>query len=424
MTVKEDKLKPLGPWPQGLNNVAQDTEVPPTALRKAFNVDLTDEGKPRRRKGRTSVHSGSNIRSLFDVNGFTVFAEGNVFKRIFPNNSVVTLYTGLDHNNWLSYAPLNDMLYFTDGDNNFQSTLGGVVSSLSVPNPIVRPTLAANAAGGLDAGKYQVICTHVNSAGVESGTSIPALTITLTAGQGIDVSGINLPSGATATNIYMTKANGETLYHHSQITGTSTTLMKQALGKSLETQHMEPLPAGQIMFYFKGRLWVADGEVLWYSEPLRYGLTRLSANFIVFPERITIGLPVLDGIYICSDQTYFLAGTDPKKMQQVVVLPDRGVEGTGATVNKDVFEMEDVVEDTAYWFGTGGMMLGLPGGRVVSLMENRVAVPDYQKGATLYRAEDGIEQMITAVRDPGDADSMSVGDTASAEVIRNGITLP
>ena len=423
MTVGEDKLRPLGPWPQGLNNVAQDTEVPPTALRKAFNVDLTDQGKPRRRKGRTSVYSGTNIRSLYDVSGFTVFAEGADFQRIFPDNSVVTLFSGLDENNPLSYAEVNTELFFTDGDNNFKSTLGGVVTPLSVPNPNTRPALAEVADGGLDAGLYQVTCTHVDQYGTESGTDIPALLIEVAEGSRIVVSGLSLPPNAVATNVYVTKANGETLYHYAQTDASSVSIFKQALGKKLETQFMSPMPAGQVMFYYKGRLWVAQGNVLWFSEPLRYGLTKLSSNFIMFPERITIGQPVLDGIYIVSDRTYFLAGTNPKQMQQVVVSPDRAVEGTGMLLKPDVFNVEDVVEDTAYWFGTRGAMLGLPGGRVTGLMEDRVAVPDYQKGATLYRADGGIQQMITAVSNPGEVNSLRLGDTASAEVIRNGILI-
>lgn len=421
MSVENKNLKKVGPWPQGINNVAQDTEVPTSALRKALNVDLTDEGKPRLRKGYASVYSGT-VRSLYDSGGFTIFAEGTDLKRLFADDSSTTLYSGLDLNNPLSYAEVNNVIYFTDGDNNFKTTLGGVVSTLGLPIPVTLPALSANSVGGMDAGLYQVAITEVTDTGEESGAGL-AQVITVPEGGGILVSDLSTSSEAVATNVYVTKTDGETLYHYSQVTGTSTTISDAQVGKKLETQFMEELPAGQIMFYYKGRLWVAQDNILWYSEPLRYGLCRLSSNFIQFPERITLGLPVLDGLYIVSDKTYFLAGQDPKKMQQVVVAPDRAVEGTGMMLEPDVFNIEDVLEDTAYWFGSNGAVLGLPGGKTMGLTEDRLAVPDYLSGATMLRAEGGIQQVLTAVRDPGDESSMTIGDSASAEIVRNGVVI-
>jgi hypothetical protein len=422
MSVADRSLKKLGPWPAGINNVAQDTEVPAGALRSALNVDLTDEGKPRRRGGQSSIYAG-DARSLYSSGDFTIFAEADVLKRLFADNSTTTLYAGLDSNNPISYAEVNTTIYFTDGDNNLQTTLGGVVSPLGLPSPVTLPALTTTTTGGMDEGTYQVASTEVTSNGEESGAGM-AQVVTLTQGQGILVSGVSFSSGASATNIYVSKANGEVLYYHSQTSSTSTSIMEKPQGRKLETQFMDELPAGQLMFYYKGRLWVAQDNVLWYSEPLRYGLCRLSANFIQFPERITIGQAVLDGIYIVADKGYFLAGTDPKQMQQVVVSPYRAVEGTGMILSPDVFGLEDVLEDTAYWFGTNGAVLGLPGGAVKNITEDRLVVPDYVSGATMLRSKAGIQQVISAVRNPGEESTMKFGDTASAEVVRNGITLP
>jgi hypothetical protein len=77
-----------------------------------------------------------------------------------------------------------------------------------------------------------------------------------------------------------------------------------------------PLPAGQRIAYFKGRLLIAKGRMLYIADALcdHYDIR---SGFAVFETPITMVRPVDDGIYISDDKTWFLSfageGSEYKK---------------------------------------------------------------------------------------------------------------
>jgi len=60
-----------GPWPQGMNNTAPEGDLPrneagrPAALREADNIDLSKEGRIRRRDGYSAVYKAQLAYSLW-----------------------------------------------------------------------------------------------------------------------------------------------------------------------------------------------------------------------------------------------------------------------------------------------------------------------------------------------------------------------
>lgn len=426
MTLQDKTLQSLTTWAQGINNVAPITDLPDGALREALNVDLTDSGKPRRRKGFTSIYSGSNIRSLKTSGGVTVFAEGGDLKSLGPDNSTDSLLSGLDPDNYLAYAEVNRYLYFSDGHDvsgKIKTAISGqpVVEEWPIAFPDTKPQVAALTYGGLDEGRYLVAYTNVGSNGEESG-ALPSVAVDVPAGGGIAVT--DLPT-THRNNLYATKANGERFYYVVQLSAaTSSFNVSGSLrAKELTTMHLEPLPTGSIMFHAFGRMWVAVGNLLHYSEPFNFGSYNPAAHFFYFAEDISIALPVENGIYVCAGSTYFLGGMNPKEMTQDTVYPHDGVPGTGMSVSPKVFNMEGK-EDVAYWFSDKGPVIGMPDGQVQPLTEDRLAVPEYEVGATMYRAEDGIQQMVSAVKNRGRESTLGTSDSASAIVIRNGVVIP
>lgn len=109
----------------------------------------------------------------------------------------------------------------TDGDT--VETTDNVVTVLPA-NPTTAPTLTATGTGGtLAAGSYTVGYTLTNSSG-ETQLS-PTATVTITAGQNIQVSAITLPSTETGVNYYMSVSVGSsTLAYDAKSSGTQTTL--------------------------------------------------------------------------------------------------------------------------------------------------------------------------------------------------------
>ena len=64
MRPSDRDLVALGPFPGGVNNVARETSVPARSLREAINVNLSDDGKLRRREGYTLLESLPNASSI------------------------------------------------------------------------------------------------------------------------------------------------------------------------------------------------------------------------------------------------------------------------------------------------------------------------------------------------------------------------
>jgi hypothetical protein len=411
-------------WPAGINNVAKDTTVPETALRDALNVDLDNAGKPRRRVGRTKVYSGSGVHSVHESVAGLVFMEGSVLNSLLPSNTASAI-GDLSSGDRVSYAELNDTTYLTNGFEVWNLSSEATLKLNGVANPDGQPLPSFTAgAGALEPGLYLFAVTFVDSSGEESGASL-AIDVTISQRGSITLNAIPQNSEAAYVRIYGTETGGSVLREFAEIPMgvTSFTITRTVQGRLLETQFMRRLPAGQIIREFKGRLLIARGDTLWYSEALRYGLCSPANGFIQFPERITVMQPVTDGIFVVADKTYFLSGTDPKDMRQVVVSNYRGIDGTGITVNGSIFDPE-IVGDVAYWYSRAGAMLGLAGGVVRPLMENSVALPLYEEGVTAVREENGIRQAVTALRGSGTAAKFAFGDEISVTVKRNGIVLP
>jgi len=411
-------------WPAGINNVAKDTAVPENALRDALNVDLDNVGKPRLRKGRTKVYSGVGTHSIHNAVCGLVFVEGSTFNALLPDYTASSIGE-LVSSDRVAYATLNDATYLTNGFEVWHLSEDKTLKLNGVANPDGQPLPDFTAAAGaLEPGQYLFAVTFVDSQGEESGASL-AIDITTSTAGSITLSNIPQNSEASYVRIYGTETDGGVLREFAEIPMgvTSYAITRTVQGRLLETQFMRRLPAGNLIAHFKGRLYVARGDTLWYSEALRYGLCKPADNFVSFPEEITVVQPVEDGMYVVADKTYFLSGTNPKEIRQVVVSDYDAIFGTGTTMRGSAFD-PDIVGDVAYWYSKAGAMLGLPGGIVRPLMENSVALPSYEEGVSGMREENGIRQAVTALRGSGTAAKFAMGDEFVVTVKRNGIVLP
>jgi hypothetical protein len=222
----------------------------------------------------------------------------------------------------------------------------------------------------------------------------------------------------------VTEPNGAVLREHAQVSKGVTSFMitRTTQGRVLDTQFHNRLPAGRLIRYFQGRLYVADGSVLRYTPALRYGLHNPSSDYIQFSSDITVVEPVLDGIFVVADKTYFLRGTSPSQFTQIELSDDKGIFGTGTRVQGSLFDPE-ILGEAAYWYSNRGAVLGLPGGSVRPLMEGTVAFPEYSEGATTMREQNGIRHVVTALQGSGTAAGLAFGDEVSITVKRNGIEI-
>lgn len=129
---------------------------------------------------------------------------------------------------------------------------------------------------------------------------------------------------------------------------------------------LSPLPGGSACAYWQGRVLVARGNSLLWSEPLRYGLYNPLENFIQFEERVSWLAPLASGLYVgLRSSVRFLAGQNPAEFRQTTVAGRSWARG-GATLDASGMDpqMTGGADEIAAWFGERGFALGLPDGRV------------------------------------------------------------
>ena len=407
---------------RGKDTVSPEAALPAGSLREARNVDIDRAGRVRRRAGFTRRYAGAGIHSLWGDGTRAFFVAGGALKRLLPDWTAKTLQSGLAPDRLLSYELVNGEVWWSNGEASGRIGADDAVRPWGVSAPAGQPLLAPLAHGGLDAGTYQVAVTFARADGEESGTGLAAV-VDVPQGGGIELSAI--PQGAAdRIRVYASPPNGEALLLHGELPmGTTGAVLARTIrGRRLETQLTEPLPAGQIVRHYNARMWIAADRVLYASLPFRYALYRPHQDYFLFPARITVLEPVADGLFVVADATYFLAGAGPEQMALRTVDDAGGVEGTGARVPARHVGVE-VPGEVAYWLGTRGAVLGLPGGGLKAVTEDRVALPAYAAGATLAREREGIRQLVTTVREPGPASGFGVSDAVVVEVRRNGVLL-
>lgn len=412
----------------GVNNVAPEQDPPTdefghsTSLRSAVNVDLVGPSKKvRMRQGYARqvtgrAHSPATIRGsglLYAV----VNGDLNVYDRSFGLLDTVRANVG---DGYLSYAEVNGELYWSSRSE-FRCIREGLDTPGWIDCPGV-PTATAVAGGSLAAGTYRVAMTWLDADGRESGAAGVA-EVDIAAGQMLRVVPPTAPEGAVKGRIYVSPPDGEELYQHQDIT-VEAYVFVAALnpGKQLETLWRHPLPPSEILRFGHGRLFFASGNLLGWSDPLRFGLTTHD-NYFRLGQEITLLEPLGDGdngagVYAADHKNvYWFDGANPKEWRRRIVYGHAAVPGTSLVLPGNVLGLESTAP-VAAWMGKNGVFCaGLPGGTVQPLTEGRLALPAGEAGAALYREQQGLRQLVMSYLTT-DVNRLAIGDRASASVTR------
>lgn len=436
MTTPSDKqLARMSAWPAGIDNrspeqalTRDDQGRAVIALRDAENVDLDRQGKPSRRDGYTRVLAGQRVHSLWarDPFPFGLFVDGQDLNALREDGTSFLIRSGMGAKP-VSYDLAAGRVYWSNEQQTGSVSADGVALPWGAPGPNGVPTVQGGGGiGGLSAGTYQIAVTFLTASGEESGASLAA-TADVPEGGGLTLTGIPQPPDASyRIRIYRSGANGDALYQAMDIPYGTTTLMLGVgrPGKLLETQFLEPMPPGHIVRAFNGRLYVACGNEVRWSEALRYGLTRLAHNRIGLQTRVSLMEPVgqgdeAGGLFVAAgERTYFWSGADPKVFGNRIAYPHGAVPGTALRVPANVFGIESTTE-VVYWLASNGVgCLGLPGGTVVPLRENQAIAPSADSGASLFRDANGIQQVITTLVGAQER-GLAIGDRLNCTVIRH-----
>lgn len=408
-------------WPEGLNTVLRADSLPVDSLRRCVNYDIDDAGKLSLRQGSSQIHAGTIAKgSLWSSDDFsrTLFVEaGSLFELIeWPIGTYITrLVRTAVGSSRMAYVDVNGRTYYSNGVITGQMEPDGTDIPWGMPGPNTQPKLSQGISGQLATGSYQVAITYVSDTGEESGTGL-ARTIEVAA----DDSSIILtdfpPSPATAAfiRVYVTHVDGEGLYRIGDIHPAAPSYEIDQVSNSaafrLQTQFGMRPPPGEILEYHNGRIYIGNNNIMWFTEPLRYGLVKAMKGWIQFPKKITIIKAVDDGIYVCADRTYWISGVDTAQFHQREVLPYGAVFGTGVNIPN---------YDAVAWFSKRGIVFGGENGEVLNIMQDRVAVAEYGYGTMLWREHKGIRQLVADLWE-GELNTYAAPDYVALETARGG----
>lgn len=426
--VPDRALTKVGPWPLGVDNTSQEGALPadeytgrPLALREAVNVDISAAGRPRRRRGYALQRAGTLTHSLWshDLLDFGLFVDSGQLYALRADLSSVPLGVAMGDLP-VSYALVNDRVYCSNRSASGIVDLGLQVWSWSAEQPAGQPTLAAGS-GALPAGRYQVAVTFSDYSGRESGSTL-ASAIDLPAGGGLVLTDVPAPAFGLC-NVYVSGPNDTVLrlYDTAPAWPGGLLVAGAATGRALATQFLEPLPAGDIVRLGHGRVWVARGNELFWSEPLRFGLYHPARNRMRFAAPIDLLEPIGDGtggagVYVAAgNHTFWYGDADPAKWTQGTAALAGAVPGSSLVVNGSTVG-KDSDEPTLVWLSRAGKFVIGSAGGAVSEAKGPAVVDSADRAATFLREDAGITNVVAALKAPT-KHGLAVTDVAYAHVV-------
>lgn len=413
-------------FPRGVDLLSPETAIPDGGARAAINVDFDRMGKWRRRTGTELVLPMDDAHSLWapKSGAYAYFVAGTALCRLDPiRRTRVILRTGLAPGAPMSFCEVNEDIFYSNG---YQS--GSVFGTIGVEMPIGEITCAATTTGALPPGAYKVGMVYVKTSGEESGPVVSDFVLAVAGG--ISVEGFSLPQDPAIqrARFYLSPPDGEALYQvlDTAFTNPDITFTAVADGKMLETQFMQPPPPAHLLQTFNGRLYGADGSILWYTQAFRYGLHNPASDYVDMGARITLIEEAADkkGLFVgTTEGTFFLAGDDMAKMELQSVSELAPIEGTGTAIDTKVFGMKELPEFFApVWFTQKGWVVGLNDGTIKNLIHDRLVVSNLERGAAIVRKQNGNTHLMGVFRG-SDGQITAASDSMTSEVIRNGIVI-
>ncbi len=395
----------------GENNLRPDYRLKTdegSFVRAAVNADLTPQSTFKRRQGFALVVAGTDCHSLWSHGTDAYFADYDTLYHLSPAMAKTAISAKVVPGQQVSFADANGVVYCSTGAELLRLSGASAAAKAGITPPNVSPALTAASGGSLPAGIYQATISFIALSGEESGALLP-VSVDVPKDGSLTISGIQVSAGYS-TAVYLSPPNGDVLFRIAKTTDASLpaiTIQPQSNASRARTILLARMPPGQIVRYADGRLIVASGNILYYSELFAPALHNPAKSYIPFAENITMILPCDGGLYVSADETYWIAG-DLAAATKTTVLPYKAIFGTDSEVPNS---------NNVWWMSERGMVVGSPGGQVENVQEKFVAVDAATTGASLYREQDGMRQMLSSLFG-AQTNAMAASSYMEFEVIR------
>jgi len=143
---------------------------------------------------------------------------------------------------------------------------------------------------------------------------------------------------------------------------------------------------GHDLEFFNGRLYVARGGEIWFSDPVNPQWTDERKNFKQFDGYITLMKGVKDGLYLSDGKkTYFMSGLDPAEASLVVVSDYPAYLGSAIKLDAEKIGNGDIAGMAIIWASPMGFMAGFDGGIIHNLTGSFYRPESSNEGSAILR---------------------------------------
>ncbi|KQO38087.1 hypothetical protein ASF19_20140 [Acidovorax sp. Leaf84] len=376
----------------GINNVLPSHRLTGADLLGAENVDIDRTGQITRRHGVTKA-SDECHKNLFEAPGYLLSTRGGRLVATHDGGAEHVVHPAIGPERiWYGQLPDGRVMFSNGLLQGITDGIGSVERSVPAPDSLGAPDTAF---GSLFPGKYRYYLTHVRLIDGAESPAVEAPAVEILQG-GLRIDGIPERAGH-AVNVYLSAQDGEGAYLAGQANGGTFEFggSNAALVTPCRTIGARPAPVGTITAYWRGRVLIASGDVLWACRTYAPHLSDWR-DFKPLGAPITAVLPVDDGIYVgTSKGLVFLGGTS----WDGLVFRDtrRGpvVPGSGVAAPGDQIGMGDGKGggDAVLCIAGGHVVAGFSGGQTVVLTDDRYRT-DVKEVCATFRVVDEIPQYV------------------------------
>ena len=340
----------------GVNNQTPEYRMSKNDLVQAVNVDIGSTGEVIRRGGY-SVLSEECHKNLWQAQGFMLATCGSVLVAIHPSGDRRTIHPALGHSRvWYCNLP-DGRTTFTNGlIHGITDGYSGFERGVAPPDSLGVPDVAF---GALIPGQYRYHLTFTRLSDRVESPAVSSVPVAVSGG-GLRLDGLPTRDGHALT-VYLSNPDGEGAYFAGVADGRSIELgdPHASFAPPCRTIGAQVFPVGTVTAFWRGRVLVAQGDVLWASRPMAPHLADWQ-DFKPMGSRITAVCPVHDGIYVGTDEDLFFLGGETWD-QLVMTRTGMGavVLGSGIAVPGDQIGMGEGT-------GSGQAMMCIAGGEIVA----------------------------------------------------------
>lgn len=406
----------------GIDKLSNETSLKKGTWRSAVNVDIDSSGQVGVRQGYAPSIVGNNFHSAWYAaqRGWLLTGKGTGLHIVDVGTATTTLLRITNSSTPFSYTEYNGNLYAVNAAGLLWSRSGSnTVDPCGVASP-TPPVATPTSVGGLAAGKYSVAISTIDAYGEESAMTQVQRVEVPAPGGGIQLTGLPSVTGGRVA-IYVTTTNGDVLYLYAIPSGTLSSHLVSGVpdGFPMDNVMLQPFPGGRFVRWHNGRLYVASGSTLYYSEALRPHLTRLDTNFIQFSGAISFVEAVQGGIFVGDARgVWFLDGGDPTKFVMKRVASCIPVVGSSVVMPSEHFDPKVVQTNlpVAVWLSTSGYTVGTAVGDIIELNYDTIRIPLGLVGNTTFSIRNGRKQLTTLMSPYASAYGLAIDSAGGAPV--------